>query len=146
MRSLVQQIRRTKQIIWDEAPMTHRHCFEVVDRSFRNVLKKMMELNKPIGGWIGFSNKIYILKIELQKNFYMDRITKQIWIERNQYLIYRSLNMILHLHPFFHNNKTWIFVKTLIKNWMSWLNLEWERKIRRREEWHNLLYWFTLYF
>ncbi|KAH1069204.1 hypothetical protein GYH30_006697 [Glycine max] len=30
---------RTNIIIWDEAPMTHKHCFEVVDRTFRDIGK-----------------------------------------------------------------------------------------------------------
>ncbi|XP_066308323.1 uncharacterized protein [Miscanthus floridulus] len=31
-------ILRTSLVIWDEAPMSHRHCFEALDRSFRDVL------------------------------------------------------------------------------------------------------------
>ncbi|GMF55462.1 unnamed protein product [Phytophthora fragariaefolia] len=34
-------------IIWDEAPMTHRHAFEAVDRSFRDVLNNDED---PFGG------------------------------------------------------------------------------------------------
>lgn len=30
---------RTNIIIWDEAPMTHKHCFEVVDRTFRDIVR-----------------------------------------------------------------------------------------------------------
>lgn len=26
-------------IIWDEAPMTHRHCFEALDRSLKDILR-----------------------------------------------------------------------------------------------------------
>ena len=36
---LAELISRTKLIIWDEALMTHRHCFEVVDRIFRYILR-----------------------------------------------------------------------------------------------------------
>ena len=31
-------IKRTKLIIWDEAPMTHKHCFETPNRSLRDVI------------------------------------------------------------------------------------------------------------
>jgi hypothetical protein len=30
---------KTKLIIWDEAPMMHKHCFESLDRALRDVLK-----------------------------------------------------------------------------------------------------------
>lgn len=30
-------IKKTTLIIWDEVPMQHRHCFEAVDRTFRNL-------------------------------------------------------------------------------------------------------------
>jgi ATP-dependent DNA helicase PIF1 len=33
-----QLIRRAKLIIWDEAPMMHRHCFEAVDRSLNDIM------------------------------------------------------------------------------------------------------------
>jgi len=33
-------------IIWDEAPMTHRHNYEAVDRSLRDLLR----VQKPFGG------------------------------------------------------------------------------------------------
>ncbi|CAH9113153.1 unnamed protein product [Cuscuta epithymum] len=36
---LAKLIQLSKLIIWDEAPMTHRHCFEALDRSMRDVLK-----------------------------------------------------------------------------------------------------------
>ena len=29
----------TKLIIWDEAPMAHRHCFEALDRTLRDILR-----------------------------------------------------------------------------------------------------------
>jgi len=37
---LAQLIIRAKLIIWDEAPMMHKHCFEAVDRTLRDVLKE----------------------------------------------------------------------------------------------------------
>ncbi|KEH35798.1 PIF1-like helicase [Medicago truncatula] len=43
---------KAKLIIWDEAPMMHIHCFEAVDRSFRDILKAVDGRNKniPFGG------------------------------------------------------------------------------------------------
>ncbi|OWY90442.1 Helitron helicase, partial [Phytophthora megakarya] len=40
-------IRNASLIIWDEAPMMHRACFEAVDRSFRDIMKNDLE---PFGG------------------------------------------------------------------------------------------------
>jgi PIF1-like helicase/DNA helicase Pif1-like protein len=36
---LADLIKRAKLIIWDEAPMTHKHCFEALDRSLRDVIR-----------------------------------------------------------------------------------------------------------
>ncbi|XP_058733993.1 uncharacterized protein LOC131605682, partial [Vicia villosa] len=49
---LAQLIAKTKLIIWDEAPMLHKHCFEAVDRTFRDVLRfcNNGNLNIPFGG------------------------------------------------------------------------------------------------
>ncbi|XP_057549189.1 uncharacterized protein LOC130827475 [Amaranthus tricolor] len=35
---LAELLKRTKLIIRDEAPITHKHCFEALDRSFRDVV------------------------------------------------------------------------------------------------------------
>ena len=45
-------VRAAKLIIWDEAPMMHRWCFEAVDRSLRDIMSKNDPLNalKPFGG------------------------------------------------------------------------------------------------
>jgi hypothetical protein len=40
-------IRRASLIIWDEAPMMHRHCFEAVDRTLKDIMK---EDRYPFGG------------------------------------------------------------------------------------------------
>ncbi|POM80920.1 Helitron helicase-like protein [Phytophthora palmivora] len=40
-------IRKASLIIWDEAPMMHRACFEAVDWSFRDIMKNELE---PFGG------------------------------------------------------------------------------------------------
>ena len=39
-------IRATSLILWDEAPMQHKHTFQAVDRTFRD----LTGLNKPFGG------------------------------------------------------------------------------------------------
>jgi len=45
-------VRAAKLIIWDEAPMMHRWCFEAIDRSMCNIMSKNDPLNefKPFGG------------------------------------------------------------------------------------------------
>ena len=45
-------VRAAKLIIWDEAPMMHRWCFEAVDRSMRDIMSKNDPLNefRPFGG------------------------------------------------------------------------------------------------
>ena len=42
----------TKLIVWDEAPMIHRHAFEAVDRTLQDLMKAVdLSLdNKPFGG------------------------------------------------------------------------------------------------
>ena len=49
---LSELIQRTSLVIWDEAPMTHRHCFEALDRTMRDILSehKAENANKPFGG------------------------------------------------------------------------------------------------
>ncbi|KAJ9564541.1 hypothetical protein OSB04_000507 [Centaurea solstitialis] len=32
-------LRKTKLIIWDEAPMIHKHCFEALDKTLRDILR-----------------------------------------------------------------------------------------------------------
>jgi len=45
-------ILRTSLVIWDEAPMSHRHCFEALDRSFRDILgvENPQAASLPFGG------------------------------------------------------------------------------------------------
>jgi len=45
---LAELIRKTKLIIWDEAPMAHKFAFEAVDRTFRDITR----IDKPFGGII----------------------------------------------------------------------------------------------
>ncbi|KAK9724002.1 hypothetical protein RND81_05G040500 [Saponaria officinalis] len=49
---LAQLIRQTRLIIWDEAPMVHRHAFEAVDRALRDIMHTddPTAKNKVFGG------------------------------------------------------------------------------------------------
>ncbi|XP_074304972.1 uncharacterized protein LOC141639850 [Silene latifolia] len=49
---LVELLIRAKLIIWDEAPMTHKHGFEAVDRSLKDVMRVVDPRNAtlPFGG------------------------------------------------------------------------------------------------
>ena len=42
----------TNLIIWDEAPMMNKMCFEAFDRTLRDIMKNVDECNncKPFGG------------------------------------------------------------------------------------------------
>jgi ATP-dependent DNA helicase PIF1 len=45
-------LRKTKLIIWDEAPMMHRFCFEALDRTMRDLMSSVnpQAETKPFGG------------------------------------------------------------------------------------------------
>ncbi|XP_074277143.1 uncharacterized protein LOC141600794 [Silene latifolia] len=49
---LAELLIRANIIIWDEAPMTHRHCFEALDKSLKDVLRVLDVGNAelPFGG------------------------------------------------------------------------------------------------
>ncbi|XP_015969322.1 uncharacterized protein LOC107492779 [Arachis duranensis] len=49
---LAELIMQTSLIIWDEAPMTNKYCFEAVDKSLRDIMKSVREefSAKPFGG------------------------------------------------------------------------------------------------
>ncbi|CAH9127716.1 unnamed protein product, partial [Cuscuta epithymum] len=49
---LAMLIAKCKLIIWDEAPMLHKYCFEALDRSMRDILRftNPNSLNLPFGG------------------------------------------------------------------------------------------------
>nr|XP_009803713.1 PREDICTED: ATP-dependent DNA helicase PIF1-like [Nicotiana sylvestris] len=51
---LANSIVKAKLIIWDEAPMMHRYCFDVLDRTLRGILrfKDASNLGRPFGGKI----------------------------------------------------------------------------------------------
>ncbi|XP_042038217.1 ATP-dependent DNA helicase PIF1-like [Salvia splendens] len=50
--ALVELIVRAKLIIWDEAPMIHKHCIEAVDMTFRDIMRVCNEfsMDKPFSG------------------------------------------------------------------------------------------------
>ncbi|GAU51758.1 hypothetical protein TSUD_415470, partial [Trifolium subterraneum] len=43
-------LRQTTLIIWDEAPMTHKYCFEALDRTLKDVMCKKGNSDKIFGG------------------------------------------------------------------------------------------------
>ena len=51
---LAELIAKTKLIIWDEAPMIHKYCFEALDRTLRDILRftNPNSLEQPFGGKI----------------------------------------------------------------------------------------------
>jgi hypothetical protein len=54
---LAELIKVSALIIWDEAPMTHRHCFEALDRTMRDILSE----DKPANAIIPFGGKPVVL-------------------------------------------------------------------------------------
>ena len=47
---LVELLNQTSLIIWDEAPMAHKFCFEALDQSLRDIIKGESSSNKIFGG------------------------------------------------------------------------------------------------
>ncbi|XP_074323219.1 uncharacterized protein LOC141660159 [Apium graveolens] len=48
---LAELLQKNSLIIWDEAPMTHKHCFEALDKSMRDILTRYEDSHsKPFGG------------------------------------------------------------------------------------------------
>ena len=49
---LADLLKRTSLIIWDEAPMANKHCFEALDKSLRDILRFTNEnsRDRPFGG------------------------------------------------------------------------------------------------
>ncbi|PNY10906.1 helicase-like protein [Trifolium pratense] len=47
---LAELLRQTKLIIWDEAPMAHRYCFETLDRCLQDLMSKSGDSDKIFGG------------------------------------------------------------------------------------------------
>lgn len=50
--NLIKLIKQTSLVIWDEAPLQHRHAFECVDRSLGNIMSSLDPLRAriPFGG------------------------------------------------------------------------------------------------
>lgn len=44
-----EMLRQTQLIIWDEAHMAHKHCFEAVDRSLRDIMSNHPNSNSIFG-------------------------------------------------------------------------------------------------
>ncbi|WZZ65641.1 hypothetical protein YC2023_077011 [Brassica napus] len=53
---LAELIEETDLIIWDEAPMTHKHAFEALDKTLKDIMsmKNPPAKNQPFGGKTGF--------------------------------------------------------------------------------------------
>ncbi|KAL3617640.1 hypothetical protein CASFOL_037961 [Castilleja foliolosa] len=49
---LAELVVQAKLIIWDEAPMMRKYCFEALDRTLRDIMKgvDMTNIDKPFGG------------------------------------------------------------------------------------------------
>jgi len=47
---LAQLLKVTNLIIWDEAPMAHRYCFEALDRTLKDIMSATSNSNKIFGG------------------------------------------------------------------------------------------------
>lgn len=49
---LADLLKKTSLIIWDEAPMANKHCFEALDKRLRDILRFTNEnsTDKPFGG------------------------------------------------------------------------------------------------
>jgi ATP-dependent DNA helicase PIF1 len=54
---LAKLIKVSMLIIWDEAPMTHRYCFEALDRTLRDILSK----EQPGNAIVPFGGKLVVL-------------------------------------------------------------------------------------
>ncbi|RZB66153.1 hypothetical protein D0Y65_041982 [Glycine soja] len=47
---LAELLNQTKLIIWDEAPMAHKFCFEALDQSLKDIIKETKNPNQIFGG------------------------------------------------------------------------------------------------
>ncbi|KAF7802345.1 helicase-like protein [Senna tora] len=53
---LAELLAHTKLIIWDEAPMAHRHCFEALDRTLQDI----MQMHNPNSSKQAFGGKVVV--------------------------------------------------------------------------------------
>jgi ATP-dependent DNA helicase PIF1 len=54
---LAELIQVSSLIVWDEVPMTHRHCFEALDRTMHDTLSE----DEPANAIIPFGGKVVVL-------------------------------------------------------------------------------------
>ncbi|KAF1859457.1 hypothetical protein Lal_00010041, partial [Lupinus albus] len=52
---LLELLKQTKFIIWDEAPMTHKYCFEALDKTLTDIMSFRGKENSIFGGKTNFS-------------------------------------------------------------------------------------------
>ncbi|CAN7009527.1 unnamed protein product [Brassica oleracea var. botrytis] len=67
---LVELIEKAALIIWDEAPMTHRHAFEALDKSLRDILS----LHDPKAKTLPFSGTTVLLGDDKEFSNYVQRV------------------------------------------------------------------------
>jgi hypothetical protein len=60
---LAELLTRTSLIIWDEAPMAHRNCFEALDRSLRDILR----FSDPQGGDKSFGGNTIVFVADFRQ-------------------------------------------------------------------------------
>jgi hypothetical protein len=112
---LAELIRMTKLIIWDEAPMMHKHLFEALDRTLRDILRKQNNdrLDIPFGG------KVVVLGGDFRQ------ILPVIPKGTRQDIVYASIN----------SSKLWEFCEVLnLTTNMRLLHGSSENDIRERTE------------
>ena len=109
---LAKLIRNTTLIIWDEAPMAHKHIFEAVDRTFRDLTG---ENNKPFGGIIfvmgGDFRQILPVVIRGTRAHITDACIKSSTLWKNVCIMQLTENMRIQQH----DEEQQDFVKYLLK-------------------------------
>ncbi|XP_048502945.1 uncharacterized protein LOC125491593 [Beta vulgaris subsp. vulgaris] len=73
---------KTKLIIWDEAPMMHKYCFEALDRSLRDIMRLVdrRNMHRPFGG------KVMVFGGDLRQ------ILPIVPKGRRQYIVFATVN------------------------------------------------------
>ncbi|XP_073049645.1 uncharacterized protein [Primulina eburnea] len=80
---LAELIVKSKLIIWDEAPMTHKFCFEVLDKSMKNIMRFVnpSSLHLPFGGkTVVFGGDFRQILPVIPKGFFISLETLYNWI------------------------------------------------------------------
>ncbi|XP_074298174.1 uncharacterized protein LOC141628995 [Silene latifolia] len=85
---LTELLIRAKLIIWDEAPMTHKYSFEVVDKSLKYVMRVVNERNVelPFGGKVVVFGEIFdklcrLCPKEVEQTLCVLRLTKNMHLQ-----------------------------------------------------------------